>query len=281
MAADSNDPTIVALLEALNLKSCSAHSRQTAARNLGRMGAAAAPAVPALVAALDDPVDQVCLEIAKALGRIGSSAMPRLLEALQAAHGPFRLTLLVALGEIGPGAEAAVPRLIELLEDEDPTVRREAALTLGQIGSAARDAIPALLRAGEDEFVSAEADEALKNIRRGPLADFFRVHQPNLRWICAGVILLVILGTLYGFISQPRAAASSSLLAPGATTAVALVWSTLGATFGAVLGVQVRGRPGAWVGAVLLGLAGVVTAPLVSARLATALEPIVKVLSLP
>jgi HEAT repeat protein len=62
--------------------------RNAAAYEIAGMGPAAAAAVPALIAALDDPVAVV------------------------------RFPVTVALGEIGPGAAAAVPRLKQMMEEE-------------------------------------------------------------------------------------------------------------------------------------------------------------------
>ena len=63
-------------------------TRNAAAYEISGMGPAAAPAVPALIAALDDPEASV------------------------------RFPVTVALGEIGPGATAAVPKLKQMMEEE-------------------------------------------------------------------------------------------------------------------------------------------------------------------
>jgi hypothetical protein len=62
--------------------------RNGAAYEIAGMGPAAAAAVPALIAALDDPVAVV------------------------------RFPVTVALGEIGPAASAAVPRLKQMMDEE-------------------------------------------------------------------------------------------------------------------------------------------------------------------
>jgi HEAT repeat protein len=63
-------------------------NRNAAAYEISGMGPAAAPAVPALIAALDDPDPTV------------------------------RFPVTVALGEIGPAAKAAVPRLKKMMNEE-------------------------------------------------------------------------------------------------------------------------------------------------------------------
>ena len=70
------------------LKAAAPQNRNAAAYELAGMGPAAAPAVPALIEALDDPEASV------------------------------RFPVTVALGEIGPAAAAAVPRLKQMMEEE-------------------------------------------------------------------------------------------------------------------------------------------------------------------
>src|SRR5262245_51831885 len=71
-----------------DLKAQAPVSRNAAAYEIAGMGPAAAPAVPALIAALDDEVAAV------------------------------RFPVTVALGEIGPAAEAAIPRLKQVMEED-------------------------------------------------------------------------------------------------------------------------------------------------------------------
>jgi HEAT repeat protein len=72
----------------VDLKAAAPQNRNAAAYELAGMGPAAAPAVPALIEALDD------------------------------SEAVVRFPVTVALGEIGPAAAAAVPRLKQMLEDE-------------------------------------------------------------------------------------------------------------------------------------------------------------------
>jgi HEAT repeat protein len=71
-----------------DLKAASPQVRNAAAYEISGMGPAAAAAVPALIAALDDPEASV------------------------------RFPVTVALGEIGPAAKDAVPRLKKMMDDE-------------------------------------------------------------------------------------------------------------------------------------------------------------------
>ncbi|MBA3319074.1 MAG: HEAT repeat domain-containing protein [Gemmatimonadales bacterium] len=71
-----------------DLKAAAPVIRNAAAYEIAGMGPAAAPAVPALIEALDDPMAVV------------------------------RFPVTVALGEIGAGAAAAVPRLKQMMEED-------------------------------------------------------------------------------------------------------------------------------------------------------------------
>ncbi|HYC31170.1 MAG TPA: HEAT repeat domain-containing protein [Gemmatimonadales bacterium] len=71
-----------------DLKAPAPQSRNAAAYEIAGLGPAGAPAVPALIAALDDELAVV------------------------------RFPVTVALGEIGPAAEAAVPRLLQVMEED-------------------------------------------------------------------------------------------------------------------------------------------------------------------
>ena len=70
------------------LKAIAPQTRNAAAYEISGMGPAAAPAVPALIEALDDPEASV------------------------------RFPVTVALGEIGPPAKAAVPKLKKMMDEE-------------------------------------------------------------------------------------------------------------------------------------------------------------------
>jgi HEAT repeat protein len=71
-----------------DLKEPAPQTRNAAAYEISGMGPAAAPAVPALIVALDDP------------------------------EATVRFPATVALAEIGPAARAAVPKLKQMMEEE-------------------------------------------------------------------------------------------------------------------------------------------------------------------
>lgn len=71
-----------------DLKAAAPQVRNAAAYEISGLGPSAAPAVPALIAALDD------------------------------SEASVRFPVTVALGEIGPAASAAVPRLKKMMDEE-------------------------------------------------------------------------------------------------------------------------------------------------------------------
>ena len=103
---------------------------------------------------------------AQALGRLGEAAapaVPRLAALLRDDHLAIREAAAVALGNIGSAASAAVPDLARALRDCCHDVRAEAAEALGRIGPAASGAAPALIEAMSDpvSWVRLQSAEAL------------------------------------------------------------------------------------------------------------------------
>ncbi len=79
------------------------------------------------------------------LGRIGAPAVPALVVALENEDPTLRVQAAKILARIGPDARQSVAPLILALDDPDESVRKAAARALGQIGPAAQDAVLPLL----------------------------------------------------------------------------------------------------------------------------------------
>jgi HEAT repeat protein len=109
-------------------------------------------------------------KFAQALGRLGSAAapaVPQLATLLRDDHIEIREAAAIALGNIGPAAASAVPDLTRALRDCCHDVRAEAAVALGRIGQPAIDAVPALIEAMNDpiSWVRLQSVEALVTLQ--------------------------------------------------------------------------------------------------------------------
>ncbi|CAG7628175.1 HEAT repeat domain-containing protein [Paenibacillus allorhizosphaerae] len=178
--------------------------RAKAADELGLIGeAAAAQAVPALAATLNDAFEPVALNAAYSLGRMGEQGLRHLLGTVEngsgiaarsAAYGAYiagpaaidGLTAIVrsgsadaasyaafALGELGRAAAPAVPALIERLRnaDADAKVRRTVIETLGMIGATEDAVVAALEQALQDADDQVRFMAGLSLSRLGAQAD--------------------------------------------------------------------------------------------------------------
>jgi HEAT repeat protein len=200
-------PVLIDLFKSVSDASAGATTvRLTAADLLGRIGAGAAPATPALIAGLHDADRHIRLVATKALGEIGpgaKDAASALSLLLASDKDPvIRWNAARSLGLIGPEAQAtvgilidsglrdeeadvrehsaeslgqiqthdptAIAALIRALKDPSERVRRDAVRSLGQIGPAAGDALPAVkaLEKDESERVRQAAGQALKQITK-------------------------------------------------------------------------------------------------------------------
>ena len=170
------------------LSAADASARAEAACDLGRKGAAAAPAVDALVALLPDallvgPVEcgmspwlrrvleakpdewrryetSPGREAARALARIGRPALQPLVAALAAESPRARAHAAFAIGEMEPreGRAEALGRLMQALKDDDLGVREACVRALGEIDDP--EAVPALLASLRDKAVSVRSASA-------------------------------------------------------------------------------------------------------------------------
>ena len=140
--------------------------RQEVARTIGLMGAEARNAIPVLVDRMRDPDRRVSCEAIASLGKIGSVAIPALVSALEFKTSYVRSAAAWVLANFENGAKASVPSLTRLLYDDDWQVRWVAAYALGAIGAEAKTAVPDLITTckGEYVLVRQEASRALWRI---------------------------------------------------------------------------------------------------------------------
>jgi HEAT repeat protein len=126
---DIGKPALAAVIGVLQGKK----ARREAVRVLGWMrldGADQKKAVAALIAALDDPDEEVRSWIAGALTQIGTPAVSALIEVLKAGTPSARVAATLALGGMSRKARAAVPALLKALEDDDRFLRVSASQAL-------------------------------------------------------------------------------------------------------------------------------------------------------
>ncbi|MEI9894839.1 MAG: HEAT repeat domain-containing protein [Chthoniobacter sp.] len=130
-------------------------ARREAAYQLSHLGAAAKPALPALLKALDDDDKQIwsySMEAIAALGPAAQDATPVLIDRLDGRKSKGRrerdlrqgmMRTAYALSRIGA---TAVPPLIQALGEGDLSLRLGATRALGGMGPIAHTAIPALIK---------------------------------------------------------------------------------------------------------------------------------------
>ncbi len=195
-----------------------AASRRSAVDELGKMGAPAAAALPALLERLTDP--ELQLPVISAIGKIGpaaSATVPRLVELTAGGAVPQRVAVLAALAGIGKTASAALPLvhaavkddegdvrvaavsavaaiesdeskviaiLVEALADQSGRVRRPAAAALSKFGERARVATPGLVSMLERDNERGVALLAMKVIGVRSVPDLLRaltMREPQVR----------------------------------------------------------------------------------------------------
>src|SRR5262249_38956615 len=91
--------------------------------DLEEFGPHAAPAVPALVKALQHVNNDLRLQAAITLGKIGKEAVTPVAKLLDSDDADTRYYALAALGWIGPSAKATAPQVLKLLADKTDSVR--------------------------------------------------------------------------------------------------------------------------------------------------------------
>ena len=161
-----NDEHKLAILMAA-LRDPSPQVRLSAARGLASLRAAAAPAVPALSAALYDPDGSVRQAAVDTLGELG--AVEELAKAVSSTDPSVRHLAISKLASFGA---RAIPVLTAALENEDPDCVAQAASILGSMQPPPTAAVPALARALQrpEPLVRMRVVDALERIG-GPDAE--------------------------------------------------------------------------------------------------------------
>jgi HEAT repeat protein len=159
--------TSIALADALT--SDAASVRRFAGEAMGRLGAAAAPAVPRLLRALgrDDAIAwDAGPPILAAIGSPARPALPLLLARIESGATGSVLLARVA-GQIAAAQD--VPAILALLDSPQPVVRRAALWAIERMGPRAATAVPVLEGClhDADEEVRVLADLALFSVREG------------------------------------------------------------------------------------------------------------------
>ncbi len=132
--------------------------RQEIIRAIGRLGPEAAESVPALIAILEGPEQNLRWCAAEALASIGKVAVPPLLKALFHENKSVTEYAALALQRVRPVAATAVPALLQFVADQDKNVQIAAIKALGAIGTEPDKIVPALvgrLKAGDPEVAVA------------------------------------------------------------------------------------------------------------------------------
>jgi HEAT repeat protein len=145
--------------------------RILAVKTLARIGQAAAPAKPSVLAALKDELGLVRVYAATALGKLGEIdvAVSELVAILPTStFPPDRVAAAEGVRQIGQKAKAAGEALVQvLIKDEDKSVRAAAADALGAFGSEGTFAVRPLSDASKDQDVAVRyfAARSLKKIQ--------------------------------------------------------------------------------------------------------------------
>ena len=165
--ATLGDKAVPGLINGLKFKNV----RGRAAEVLGRIGEGAAPAVPALIEAMEDERPDVRREVLFTLGSIGPQAKAAVAVARKALADPdqsVRYSAVWALGRIGPDASVALPDLEkDVCDTNDPYFGSVCAWAMIRIDAKneklIKQALPVLIKALENEkaFVRSEAASTL------------------------------------------------------------------------------------------------------------------------
>jgi HEAT repeat protein len=142
--------------------------REIAMRILEKLGPAAKPALPGLIAKAKKKPYPRLLEVIGEFGPDAKDAVPLFLGVLKETDWENAAAAAHGLGRAGVHTKEVIAALSGALRDEDLGAREEAAEALGRIGPAAKDTLPALVRLLKDdnERVRKAAAMAVRKIQQ-------------------------------------------------------------------------------------------------------------------
>jgi len=164
--ADIGSPALLSLIE-LARNGPNTEARDHAAHAISRMKCDTTAAVPGLLAALDDPADEVRRSAAYTLARTAPND-EKVISALIAAFRRDRRNRYSYYSELGNLGPKAVPKLFAMLNDRDSDIRKWTAKALGEMKLDAESSMPVLIAALKDPAAGEGAVDALVKI--GPKA---------------------------------------------------------------------------------------------------------------
>jgi HEAT repeat protein len=162
-AVDSSmGPEVTSRLQDLLATSTSADVREAAANMLGKISAQTS--APALMAALDDPAENVRWFAVEGLRKLGAvQAVPRICELLQ--KDPSARVREIAASTLGElGQPAGVPALRVALTDANDRVRQKATTALLALATGDYERMTVIAGAFRENNMDAQARQVLENI---------------------------------------------------------------------------------------------------------------------
>jgi HEAT repeat protein len=153
LLAHRTNPWLMRLLPHLRLAS---HDHQRGLAGFFILGTMATPAVPALVALVNDPdpgVRATAVSVLVQFGPEAQAAVPALLKCLNDPRSWVRTEAMLCLGNIHAQPELVVPVMIDYLQGPAPAtpIRYYSVVGIGNFGAQAKPAVPTLLRLLDDE----------------------------------------------------------------------------------------------------------------------------------
>jgi len=123
------------------------NTRMASAWGLSQVGAGAKAAASALVETLGDPGSRVRWHAADTLAKLGTDVLDEVIKGLGHENRLIRYGCADVLGRLGKDAKKALPQLMKLLQDKDAYVRKGAVFAVGAIGEVNKENCMPLIEA--------------------------------------------------------------------------------------------------------------------------------------